>query len=203
MTQQNVNINENNTYKRKLFFDNGIRYIEVKAKHVNDYIPPTPSIKTQLNPVIFGTAGLVGQGISHYTMQETLLFYNKSDFAQWLQFIGTKHKYYDEKGSIFYGLVTGEPQIQTMEAQTKYMVTCSFILIKKQEEEYKHARYLDVNGHWAETYINEMQDRNLIKSFDDQGNEIQYFIPDEKSNRAEICEYLVNTYRYVESILRG
>ena len=121
MTQQNTFHSEDSKYKKKLFYDNGIRFTEVHAKLITEYSPPTPSLKSSVNQTLSSSAGLVQNGTSHYNTTLTLLFYSKKEFADWLQYIGSQHKYYDEKGTIYIGVVTGQPDIKTAEMETKYI----------------------------------------------------------------------------------
>jgi hypothetical protein len=204
VTQQNANYSEDNTYKRKLFYDNGIRYVEVKARHINEYKPPTPVVKTHVNQNLQGPAGLVSQGTSHYESSLTLLFYSKADYASWLQFIGATQRYYDEKGTIYYGIITGTPDIRTAEFETKYIITVSLSLIRKQDFDYRQqAPFTDTAGHWAEKYIDEMQLRGLVTVYDQDGTEVQLFRPDGILARAEATALMVRSYRYIDKLLRG
>lgn len=204
MTQQNELYSEDSVYKKKLFYDNGVRFVKVKARVINDYKPPTPSMKTHVNQTLQASAGMVTQGTSHYTTSLTLLFYSKKEYADWLQFIGATHKYYDEKGSIYVGIVTGEPDVQTAEIETKYIVTITLSLIRKQDYEFRHTNpFIDVKGHWSEQYVDEMQKRGLIATYDANGDVVQYFTPDRLANRGEITAFLIRSYKYMDRILRG
>ncbi len=204
MSQQSMNSGPDSVYRKRLFYDNGIRFKEVKARLIQEYKPPTPVMKTNVNTVLQGASGLVGQGTSHYTATVSMLFYSKEDYACWLHFIGAEHKYYDEKGAIFVGLISGEPAVQTAEQETKYMVSINLILIRKQEFEFrKKAPFLDTSGHWAEKYIDEMQQRGLLSTYDTDGQEIQLFRPDSILTRAEGTALLTRAYRYIDRLLRG
>lgn len=204
MTQQNTFYSEDNVYKKRLFYDNGLRFVEVKARIVNDYKPPTPVMKAHANTTLQSPAGLVQGGTSHYNVTLTLLFYSKKEFADWFQFIGAEHKYYDEKGSIFVGIVSGEPDIRTVEQETKYLVAVNFLMIKKQEFEFRHqSPFIDMGGHWAEQYVNDMQARGLITVYDYSGEPVQYFRPEDPLTRAEGAAFLARTYRLLDKLLRG
>ncbi|ATO51375.1 S-layer homology domain-containing protein [Brevibacillus laterosporus] len=204
MTQQNSFHSEDYIYKKRLFYDNGIRFTEVKAKLINDYKPPSPSLKTHVNQTLSSSAGLISHGTSHYTTTLTLLFYSKKEFADWLQFSGAKHRYYDEKGTIYVGILTGEPDINTAEMETKYIVTIGLSLIRKQEHEYRYInQFIDMEKHWAKTYVDEMQQRGLIANYEDEGEAVSYFRPDKVCTRAEGITFLMRTYRHIDRILRG
>jgi hypothetical protein len=205
MTQQNVLLSEDSIYKKKLFYDNGIRYTEVKAKLITEYKPPTPFLKTHVNQTLASSAGLVQSGTSHYNATLTLLFYSKKEYADWLQFIGSQHKYYDEKGTIYNGIVTGEPDVKTAEMETKYIVTIGMSLIRKQEFEYRYrTNFIDIDNHWAKDYIDEMQQKGLIATnWEQDGESVAYFRPDEPATRAEVVTLLMRTYSHVDKLLRG
>lgn len=204
MSQQNTFYSEDHVYKRRLFYDNGLRFVEVKGRMVNDYKPPTPVMKSHANSVLQSSAGLVQGGTSHYLVTVTLLFYSKKEFADWMQFIGAEHKYYDEKGSIYVGVVNGEPDIKTVEQQTKYLVSVNFLMIRKQEFEFRHqSPFIDTAGHWAEQYINDMQARGLITVYDYNGDAVQYFRPEDHLLRSEGAAFLLRTYRLIDKLLRG
>jgi hypothetical protein len=204
LSQQNVSSGADSVYRKKLFYDNGIRFKEIKARLINEYKPPTPVTKTNVNTTLQGASGLVGQGTSHYTATVSMLFYSKEDYASWLLFVGAEHKYYDEKGSIFLGLISGEPTVQTAEQETKYMVSINLILIRKQEFELrKKVPFTDTPGHWAEKYIDEMQQRGLVSTYDQDGQEVQLFRPDSVLTRAEGTTLLTRSYRYIDRLLRG
>ncbi|MBD8498889.1 S-layer homology domain-containing protein [Paenibacillus arenosi] len=204
MTQQNMFFSEDHVYKKKLFYDNGLRYTEVKAKIITEYKPPTPVLKSSVNQTIASSAGLVQHGTSHYSATLTLLFYSKKEYADWLQFIGASHKYYDEKGTIYVGIVTGEPNVSTAEMETKYIVSIGLTLIRKQEFEYRYrTQFIDIDNHWAKGYINEMEQRGLISTNYSDGEAIANFRPDDALVRAEGVSFLMRTYRHIEKILRG
>lgn len=204
MSQQNASAGADGVYRKKLFYDNGIRFKEVQARIINEYKPPTPVVKSNVNTTLQGPAGLVSQGTSHYVATITLLFRSKEDYANWLLYVGAEHKYYDEKGSIYTGLVNSEPNVQTAEQETKYIVTLNFVLIRKQEFEFrKKSPFTDTPGHWAETYIDEMQQRGLVSTYDQNGEEVPLFRPDAALSRAEGASLLTRTYKYIDRLLRG
>ncbi|OBR67744.1 glycoside hydrolase family 18 [Paenibacillus oryzae] len=205
MTQQNPLLSEDSVYKKKLFYDNGIRFTEVKARLIREYKPPTPVLKTQVNQTLAASAGLVQNGTSHYMATLTLLFYSKKEYAEWLQYIGSQHKYYDEKGTIYTGIVSGEPDVQTAEMETKYLVTIGMNLVRKQEFEYRYkTEFIDTDAHWAKTHIEDMQKRGLVATnWEGDGESVAYFRPDEAATRAETITFLMRTYRFADKLLRG
>ncbi len=204
MSQQANWQSEDNIYKRRLFYDNGLRFIECKGRQVMDYKPPTPVMKSHANQTLQASAGLVQGGTSHYLVSLTMLFYSKKEYADWIQYIGSEHKYYDEKGSIYVGIVNGEPDIKTVEQESKYLVSVNFLMVRKQEFEFRHtAPYIDIAGHWSEQYVKDMQERGLISVYDYNGDPVQYFRPEDQLTRAEGAAFLMRSFRLVEKLLRG
>lgn len=204
MSQQSPMHNEDMTYKKSLFYDNGVRYVPVRAKAIQEYKPPSPILKSNVHQTVKSSAALVQNGTSHYATTLTLLFYSKKEYADWLQFIGSEHKYYDEKGSIYVGIVDGEINIQPVAQETKYIITVNLVLVRKQEFEFRHkAPFIDIDKHWAKTYIDEMQKRGLVAVYGYDGQPVQYFRPNDSLTRAEGTAFLVRTYKYIDKILRG
>lgn len=205
MTQQNVILNEDSIYKKKLFYDNGIGYQQVQAKLITEYKPPAPTMKSQVNQTLTSSAGMIQAGTSHYMATITLLFYSKKEYADWLQFVGSQHKYYDEKGTVYVGVVVGEPDIKTAEMETKYIVTVELALIRKQDFEYRYTtNFLDIEDHWAKDYINEMQQMGLVATnWSSDGSNVDYFRPNDPITRSESVTLLMRSYRYIDKLLRG
>lgn len=205
MTQQNTVQSEDAVYKKKLFYDNGIKFTEVKAKLITEYKPPSPVLKSHVNQTLASSAGLIQNGTSHYSATLTLLFYSKKEYADWLQYIGSQHKYYDEKGTVYVGIITGDPEIKTAEFETKYIVSVGLSLVRKQEFEYRYrTKFIDIDGHWAVDYINEMQQLGLIATNgSSNGEDVDYFRPNDPITRAETITLFMNTYRHVDRLLRG
>ncbi|MCY8957245.1 S-layer homology domain-containing protein [Bacillus cereus] len=204
MAQQKPSKSNDDVFKRKLFYDNGIRFVQVRGRMTGDYKPPTPVLKSHINENIQSSAGLVGKGTSHYSTTIQFLFASKEEFADWLQFIGAEHKYYDEKGTIYLGIVNSDLDIKTAEFETKYIITVNLMLIRKQDFEYRHQYpFIDIENHWAQTYIDEMQKRGLITTYASDGTPVQYFQPEVWITRAQTASYMTRTFKYIEKILRG
>lgn len=204
VAQQKPNKTNDDVFKRKLFYDNGIRFVEVKGRLTGEYTPPTPVLKSHANTTLQSSSGLVSLGTSHYVTTLQFLFYSKDEFADWLQYIGAEHKYYDEKGTIYVGVVSGDVDIKSVEQESKYLVTVNLILIRKQDFEFRHQYpFIDIENHWAKTYIDEMQQRGLISTYASDGTPVQYFQPEEWATRAQTTAFMVRTYKYIEKILRG
>lgn len=204
VAQQKPNKTNDDVFKRKLFYDNGIRFVEVKGRLTGEYRPPTPVLKSHANTTIQSSSGLVSLGTSHYVTTLQFLFYSKDEFADWLQYIGAEHKYYDEKGTIYVGVVNGDVDIKSVEQESKYLVTVNLILIRKQDFEFRHQYpFIDIENHWAKTYIDEMQQRGLISTYASDGTPVQYFQPEVWITRAQTTAFMTRAYKYIEKILRG
>jgi S-layer homology domain len=204
VAQQKPNKTNDDVFKRKLFYDNGIRFVEVKGRLTGEYKPPTPVLKSHANTTIQSSSGLVSLGTSHYVTTLQFLFYSKDEFADWLQYIGAEHKYYDEKGTIYVGVVNGDVDIKSVEQESKYLVTVNLILIRKQDFEFRHQYpFIDIENHWAKTYIDEMQQRGLISTYASDGTPVQYFQPEVWITRAQTTAFMTRAYKYIEKILRG
>lgn len=204
MAQQKPNKTNDDVFKRKLFYDNGIKFVQVRGRLTGEYKPPTPVLKSSINTNLQSSAGMVSQGTAYYTTTLQFLFYSKEEYADWLQFIGAEHKYYDEKGTIYVGVVNGDLDLRTEEFETKYIVSVNLNLIRKQDFEFRHQYpYIDIEDHWAETYIDEMQQRGLIATYDTDGTPVQYFQPEVWITRAQTTTYMTRTYKHIEKILRG
>ena len=204
MTQQKPGQTNDGVYKRRLFYDNGIRFVQVRGRLTGEYKPPSPVLKSSINQNVQSSAGLVSQGTSYYSVTMQFLFSSKDDYADWLQCIGAEHKYYDEKGTIYVGIVSGDLDIQSVEQETKYLVTVNLAMIRKQDFEYRNEDpYIDIENHWAQEYINEMHQRGIISAYHSDGTEIQYFNPERWITRAHTTAFITRVYKHIEKILRG
>ena len=204
MSQVQTSWTADNNYKKKLFYHNGIGFKEVRCRFTSEYEPPSPFIKSGINVNLQGSAGLVGKGTSYYTSTIQMLFYSKEDMATWLQYVGSRHKFYDEKGTIYIGVVTESPDIETIQQETKYLVSVTLTLIKKQDFQIEREHsFVDIDGHWAKEYINEMQRLGVINTSDGNGQGVMYFKPEEKGTRAHMTAFITRAYRHMDRILRG
>ncbi|MGG3797724.1 S-layer homology domain-containing protein [Metabacillus fastidiosus] len=204
MAQQKPGKTNDDVYKRKLFYDNGIKFVQVKGRLTNEYKPPSPVMKSATNTHIKASAGMVNQGTSHYQVTLQFLFSSKEEYADWLQYIGAEHKFYDEKGTIYLGVVTGDLGIQSVEQESKYLITVSLTMIRKQDFEFRHLyQFIDIENHWARNYIDEMQQRGLISTYESDGTEVQYFQPEVWLTRAQMTAFITRTYSQIEKVLRG
>lgn len=202
MSQQKPNRTSDDSYKRRLFYDNGIRFVEVNGRMTGEYNPPTPILKVAANVNIQSSSSFINKGTSHYTASIQMIFYSKEDYADWLHFIGAEHKYYDEKGTIYVGVVSGELGISKIES--KFIITVPLLLVRKQEKEFRPKYgFIDVENHWAEKYIDEMQQRGIIATTYTDGSYVEYFKPDNFITRCETMNFMVMTYKHIDKVLRG
>lgn len=204
MSQQKPGKSNDDVYKRKLFYDNGIKFVQVRGRMTGEYKPPSPTVMSTVNPTVQSSAGLVNKGTSYYSTTMQFLFASKEEYADWLQYIGAEHKYYDEKGTIYVGIVNSDLDIQAVEQESKYLITVNLAVIRKQDYEYRHQYpFIDIENHWAEQYIDEMQQRGLISTYDPNATEVQYFQPETWIDRAQTVAFMTRTYKHIEKILRG
>lgn len=204
MSQQRPSSTADNTYKRVLFYYNGQEYMPVRGRATGDYTPPSPYLKTGVNVNLQASAGLVGKGTAYYTTSIQYLMYSKEETADWLQYIGAEHKYYDEKGTLYLGIVTGEPEIEAIQQETKYMVKVNLTLIRKQDFDRKKTHdFIDIDDSWAKGYIEEMQAKGVITTYGVSGEPVYYFQPERYGSRAHMVAFIARTYRHIDRILRG
>lgn len=204
MSQQKPSKTNDDVFKKKLFYDNGIKFVQVRGRMTSEYKPPSPVLKSNVNVNLQSSAGILNKGTSHYVCTVQFLFSSKNEYADWLQFIGAEHKFYDEKGTVYLGVVSSDIDVKTMEFESKYLITASLVLIRKQDFEFRHQYpYIDIEDHWAKNYIDEMQQRGLISTYAHDGSEVQYFQPEVWITRAQTTAFMTRTYKHIEKILRG
>jgi hypothetical protein len=198
----------NDRYKKKLFVDTGMTYMEVKARIVEPYTPPTPTLKVKELQIINAPSHFHQMGLASYRTSITLLFDTKQDFAEYMSFSGWTHKFYDEKGAIFLGAAESiKPSAR--EASTRYLVDVSLILIKKDSYEADNRfSFQDLvddntgNPHWAKLDIEEMANLGLLVVLERDGQPVLYFRPDAYCTRAEFISFLNRTRRFIERVIR-
>ncbi len=61
MSQQKPNRTSDDTYKRRLFYDNGIRFVEVNGRMTGEYNPPTPILKVAANVNIQSSSSFINK----------------------------------------------------------------------------------------------------------------------------------------------
>ena len=82
MSQQKPNRTSDDTYKRRLFYDNGIRFVEVNGRMTGEYNPPTPILKVAANVNIQSSSSFINK-ISIHPM---LRFNSETRSTMWHAF---------------------------------------------------------------------------------------------------------------------
>lgn len=207
MTQQYTHGEASDRYKKRLFVNVGREYKEVKAKIIEPYTPPTPVLKTREQAVLSSPSYIFNRGISSYKAQLRLLFDNKNDFAEYLMYSVSTHKFYDEKGAIYLGAAEAI-RPKAVEASRRYVVEVDLILVKKDAYDHKKlSQFQDLDGvtgneHWSKQDIEEMADLGLIAVVTKDGQPVLYFRPNDAATRAEFATFLNRTRKYLENIIR-
>lgn len=202
MTQQLLFDNANERYKRKLFISTGYDFIEVKARIIEPYAPPTPQLKNQEIKVINAPSHFQHLGISSYKCSLTLLFYDKESYADYVQYVGWTHKFYDEKGNIYLGSVDSV-KVVTKEANTKYAIEITMSLVKKDRIDTKlDVPFQDIQNTWFEKDVIEMAQFGLVQLVNIDGTPVLYFKPNNIVTRAEFITFLNRTRRLLDKIIR-
>ena len=84
MSQQKPNRTSDDTYKRRLFYDNGIRFVEVNGRMTGEYNPPTPILKVAANVNIQSSSSFINKISIHpmlrFNWEKILGIYPKARF---------------------------------------------------------------------------------------------------------------------------
>lgn len=204
MPQQSPHGSSNDKYKRKLFVDNGFEYQEVKARIIEPYTNPTPQANTKEIKLINAPSYIQSMAVSSYKTTLTLMFESKLDYSEYMTFIGWGHKFYDERGVIYLGSVESV-KTTSVEANRRYKVEVSLILIKKdqQDRHKKELHFQDVSKDiWYYPDLEEMTRLGIITTYDQQGQPVIYFRPGAMLNRAEMASIIMRTKRILENMIR-
>ncbi len=81
MSQQKPNRTSDDTYKRRLFYDNGIRFVEVNGRMTGEYNPPTPILKVAANVNIQSSSSFINKISIH-----PMLRFNDTGLWMFLQY---------------------------------------------------------------------------------------------------------------------
>jgi hypothetical protein len=202
MPQQYVFGSPNDKYKKKLFVDTGTSFMEVKARIVEPYTPPTPQFNVKELKIVNAPSHIQNMGISSYKATLTLLFNDKQSYSEYLMWCGWTHKFYDEKGSIYLGSVENM-KVSIHEAERRYLVEIDLVLVKKDVyKEKDRFEFQDISGHWAEQDIREMANLGLITVITRDGQPVLYFRPNAYITRAEFITFLNRTRRLLDKIIQ-
>lgn len=141
----------NEMYTRRLFMQTGFGYKEIAnskgvyedeygishvvARIVEEYTPPTPSVKIAEVKVSSGPSRLHTGGKSTYKISLRLIFPDKISYNDFIFLYGNDVKYYDEKGNIYTGTFSEAPTVKMVEAGNRYDVKVNIIVIKKEYDD--------------------------------------------------------------------
>lgn len=199
----------NDKYKKKLFVDTGPTFVEVRAKVIEPYSPPSPNPNFRELKIIHAPSHFHQMGISSYKSTMTLLFPDKQSYVEYLMFCGWTHKFYDEHGAIYLGALDSSPKVRAVEANKRYVVEISLTLIKKDAyDEENRFEFIDLddestgNPHWAKSDIVEMANLGLISVLEADGSPVLYFRPNAYITRAEFVAFLNRTRRFIVNAIR-
>lgn len=194
--------NEHSRYRKRLFVDVGMEFEEVKAQIVEPYSPPAPEPKLTELRILDGPSHLHHSGIAVYKTTFSLLFNDRQSYVKYMSYAGWTHKFYDERGQIYTGTVESI-QPKAYEANRRYLVEVSLILIKKDEYlKRDRFQYQDIKGHWGEEQIKEAANLGLVSVVSHSGEPVLYFRPDDMMTRAEFTIVLNRTKKFIERLVR-
>lgn len=195
-------LDDNHRYKKRLFVDVGMTFEEVNARVIEPYSPPAPVPKIAKLDIINGPSHIHHSGISVYKTSFSLLFPNRRSYVEYMTYVGSTHKFYDERGQIFIGTVE-DIKARSVEANKRYVLDVSMILVKKDQYDKKDFfQFQDIEGHWAEGQISEMANLGILTVTTIEGEPVLYFRPNDFTTRGEFVAMLNRTRRLLEKVLR-
>lgn len=195
-------LDDNHKYKKRLFVDVGMTFEEVNARIIEPYSPPAPIPKIARLDIINGPSHIHHSGISVYKTSFSLLFPNRRSYVEYMTYVGSTHKFYDERGQIFIGTVE-DIKARSVEANKRYVLDVSMILVKKDQYDKKDFfQFQDIEGHWAEEQISEMANLGILSVTTIEGEPVLYFRPNDFVTRGEFVAMLNRTRRLLEKVLR-
>ena len=205
MSRQKPYVNsweDDQRYKKILFVDVGMDFKKVNARVIEPYMPPAPMAKTAKLDVLEGPSHLHHSGISAYKSTFGLLFPDRISYVEYMAYVGSTHKFYDERGQIYTGVVE-DLRPRAVEANQRYVVDVTLILIKKDQYDRKdYYKFQDIEGHWAEDQIGEMANLGLLAVTTVDGEPVLYYRPEDFITRGEFVAMLNRTRRLLEKVLR-
>lgn len=205
MSRQRPYINpweDEQKYKKTLFVDVGMTFEKVNARVIEPYMPPAPMPKVAKLDVLGGPAHLHHSGISAYKSTFGLLFPNRRSYVEYMSYVGSTHKFYDERGQIYTGTVE-DLRPRAVEANRRYVLDITLVLIKKDQYDKKDFfKFQDIEGHWAEEQISEMANLGILSVTTVDGDPVLYFRPNDFTTRGEFVAMLNRTRRLLEKVLR-
>ena len=125
---------------------------------VEEYTPPSPSMKFVELRIANAPAHIHSTGKSSYKIGLRILFPDKILFNDFMFFSGNTFKYYDEKGSVYLGAIEGDISIKRSEGGTVYDVSFTLRAVKKDIDDLlEEIKYTDLNnGTKIRTKINNL-----------------------------------------------
>lgn len=206
MSRQYIYGNANDKYKRKLFVDSGVNWVEVKARIIEPYVNPTPQPNTKEIKLINAPSHIQQMGIASYKTTLTLMFPDKVSYANYMAYIGHGHKFYDERGQIYVGAVESV-KTTSIEGHKRYKVEVTLVLVKKAENERgrKDAhQFVDVDFSdknptlrgWKD--LDDMIRHGVVNLYERDGTPILYFRPWQTLTRSEFAVWLMRTKKLIE-----
>lgn len=153
----------NDNHVRRLFLQTGFGYEEIAsskgmytdelgvdhavARIVEDYMPPTPTVKSAELKISNAPSRLHAGGKESYKIGLRLIFPDKLSYNDFLFLCGNEFKFYDEKGAIFQCVMVGSPESRRIEAGSRYDVRIQLVGVKKEtEEEEEVIKYTDLTS---------------------------------------------------------
>lgn len=189
-------------YKKTLFVDVGMSFEKVDARVIEPYAPPSPVPKVAKIDILGGPSHLHHSGISVYKSTFGLLFPNRQSYIHYMTYVGSTHKFYDERGQIFIG-TADDIKPRAVEANKRYVVDIALVLVKKDSYSKKdYFKFQDIEDHWAEDQISEMANLGILSVVNIQGEPVLYFRPNDFVTRGEFVAMLNRTRRLLERMLR-
>lgn len=195
-------LDDNQKYKKTLFVDIGMTFEKVNARIIEPYSPPAPIPKVARLDILEGPSHIHHSGIAVYKTSFSLLFPDRRSYVEYMTYVGSTHKFYDERGQIFVGTAE-DIKSRAIEANRRYVLDVSLILIKKDQYEKKDFfQFQDIEGHWAEDQISEMANLGILSVTTIEGEPVLYFRPNDFVTRGEFVAMLNRTRRLLEKVLR-
>ena len=195
-------LDDNQTYKKILFVDIGMTFEKVNARIIEPYSPPAPIPKVARLDILEGPSHIHHSGIAVYKTSFSLLFPDRRSYVEYMTYVGSTHKFYDERGQIFVGTVE-DIKPRAVESNRRYVLDVSLILVKKDQYDKKDFfQFQDIEGHWAENQISEMANLGILSVTTIDGEPVLYFRPNDFVTRGEFVAMLNRTRRLLEKILR-
>ena len=205
MTRQYPHGNANDRYKKRLFVDTGLDFMEVRARIIEPYGSPVPEPKTKEIKIVNAPSHIHQFGLAAYKLTMVLLFSDKISYADYMSFLGWSHVYYDERGQIYDGAVESI-KATPAEATTLYKVEVSYVLIKKDrydpyatEEHFFQDVSPTASGFQD---VKDMARLGVTTTINRWGDPVIHFRPSDQLNRAEFASFIVRTKRLLEQAIR-